>query len=53
MFTEGKRSIRGTLLREMPDRVADQLLSEISLLEGRVATLEKDRREQLIRLLTK
>ncbi|MCK5828271.1 aminoacetone oxidase family FAD-binding enzyme [Candidatus Bipolaricaulota bacterium] len=53
MLTEGKRSIRGVLLREMPDRVADQLLSEISLLEGRVADLEKDRREQLIRVLTK
>jgi len=53
MLTVGKRSIRGVLLREMPDRVADQLLSEISLHEGRVATLEKDRREQLIRLLTK
>jgi predicted Rossmann fold flavoprotein len=53
MLTEGKRSIRGVLLREMPDRLADQLLSEISLLEGRVADLEKDRREQLIRMLTK
>lgn len=53
MLTEGKRSVRGVLIREMPDRVADQLLSEISLTEGRVATLEKDRREQLIRLLTK
>ena len=52
MLTEGKRSVRGVLLREMPDRLADQLLSEISLLEGRVATLEKDRREQLIRMLT-
>jgi len=53
MLTEGKRSIRGVLIRKMPDRVADQLLSEISLLEGRVATLEKDRREQLIRMLTR
>ena len=53
MLTEGKRSIRGVLIREMPDRLADQLLEEISLLEGRVATLEKDRREQLIRMLTK
>ncbi|MBU1050912.1 aminoacetone oxidase family FAD-binding enzyme [Candidatus Bipolaricaulota bacterium] len=53
MLTEGKRSVRGVLLREMPDRVADQLLSEISLDEGRVATLEKDRREQLVRLLTR
>ena len=53
MLTEGKRSVRGVLIREMPDRLADQLLKEISLLEGRVATLEKDRREQLIRLLTK
>ncbi len=52
MLTEGKRSIRGVLIREMPDRVADQLLSEISLTEGRVASLEKDRREQLVRLLT-
>ena len=53
ILTEGKKTIRGALIHEMPDRVADQLLSEISLLEGRVATLEKDRREQLIRLLTK
>ena len=52
LLTEGKKTIRGVLIREMPDRLADQLLEEISLLEGRVATLEKDRREQLIRMLT-
>ncbi|MFC2094834.1 NAD(P)/FAD-dependent oxidoreductase [Candidatus Bipolaricaulota bacterium] len=52
LLTEGKKTIRGVLIREMPDRLADQLLNEISLLEGRVATLEKDRREQLIRMLT-
>jgi len=53
MLTEGKRSVRGVLIREMPDRLADQLLEEISLRDERVATLEKDRREQLIRMLTK
>ncbi|TFH10267.1 MAG: aminoacetone oxidase family FAD-binding enzyme [Candidatus Atribacteria bacterium] len=52
LLTEGKKTIRGALIHEMPDRVADQLLQEISLHEGRVATLEKERRDQLIRLLT-
>ncbi len=53
LLSQGKKTIRGVLIHEMPDRLADQLLEEISLLEGRVATLEKDRREQLIRTLTK
>ena len=52
LLSQGKKTIRGVLVHEMPDRLADQLLEEISLLEGRVATLEKDRREQLIRTLT-
>jgi predicted Rossmann fold flavoprotein len=52
LLSEGKRTVRGVLIREMPDRLADQLLEEISLHERRVATLEKERREQLIRTLT-
>jgi len=52
LLTEGKRTVRGTLVHEMPDRLADQLLEEISLFGARVATLEKDRRDQLIRALT-
>jgi len=52
LLTQGKRTVRGVLTHEMPDRLADQLLEEISLFDARVATLEKDRREQLIRTLT-
>ena len=52
LLTQGRKTVRGVLIHEMPDRVADQLLEEISLFESRVATLEKDRREQLIRTLT-
>jgi hypothetical protein len=52
LLTEGKRTVRGVLIRELPDRLADQLLDEISLFDARVATLGKDRREQLIRTLT-
>jgi predicted Rossmann fold flavoprotein len=52
MLSEGKKTVRGVLVHEMPDRLADQLLEEMSLFDARVATLEKDRREQLIRLLT-
>lgn len=52
LLTEGKKTVRGVLIREMPDRLADQLLDEISLFDARVATLGKDRREQLIRVLT-
>jgi len=52
LLTQGKKTVRGVLIREMPDRLADQLLEEISLFDARVATLEKDRREQLIRTLT-
>ena len=52
LLTGGKRTVRGVLIREMPDRLADQLLNEISLFDARVATLGKDRREQLIRALT-
>lgn len=51
LFSQGKKTVRGVLLREMPDRLADQLLHEISLRDERVATLTKDRREQLIRTL--
>ena len=53
LLTQGKKTVRGVLTHEMPDRLADQLLEEISLFENRVATLEKDRREQLIRALTR
>ncbi len=53
LLSEGKRTVRGVLVREMPDRLADQLLDEISLHERRVASLERERREQLIRTLTR
>lgn len=52
LLSQGKKTIRGVLIHQMPDRLADQLLEEISLFEARVATLERDRREQLIRMLT-
>jgi hypothetical protein len=51
LLTEGKKTVRGVLIREMPDRLADQLLEENALHDQRVATLERDRREQLIRAL--
>ncbi len=53
LLTKGKKTVRGTLLQQMPDRLADQLLDEISLYDARVATLERDRREQLVRTLTR
>ncbi len=52
LLSEGKRTLRGALVHEMPARLADQLLEENALKDARVATLEKDRREQLIRALT-
>jgi predicted Rossmann fold flavoprotein len=51
LLSEGKKTVRGVLVHEMPDRLADQLLEENSLVHARVATLEKDRRDQLIRSL--
>jgi predicted Rossmann fold flavoprotein len=52
LLSEGKKTVRGVLMGAMPDRLADLLLEENSLTDARVASLEKDRREQLIRDLT-
>jgi len=52
LLSGGKRTIRGVLTREMPDRLADLILNESNLQDVRVATLTRDAREMLIRALT-
>jgi len=52
LLSGGKRTVRGVLIREMPDRLADLLLNELQLHDVRVATLPRDARDMLIRALT-